>query len=372
IGYHQICNDVNDLVMQGALLILFPPTPTTGYRRPDKEGVKERLRELISLGFNLTYPVIGDIMQLFEPKLSDIGNILLESFDEIKNDPVNEFMHRILIESIKPERNFKKYDIWKFLNQKLGKIYDRKDTQINTGNKVAKKMDDHLSTKGKKRIGKLEFQEKAFLDVMDRYIGNTNKSTGTSLIFTPKFYEWVLETFGAEAKITKRCFDDILKTRVNIDKQFIQTPDTKVQECTYEAISNIWNIYCNKHVSFEHKHTQHLSQAAHEDILDPLFKGFLWRLFKLDPTHDHEAVTPSTTKKRHDDLRTLMIWYGCLVNLKDHLMISGDKFATREFKQSLETFLDVLERSEFKKGSKKRKQRLVINQSRKRRRKKET
>ena len=27
IGYYEICNDVNDLVMQGALLILFPPTP---------------------------------------------------------------------------------------------------------------------------------------------------------------------------------------------------------------------------------------------------------------------------------------------------------------------------------------------------------
>ncbi|EXX71513.1 uncharacterized protein OCT59_009065 [Rhizophagus irregularis] len=26
-GYHEICNDVNELVMQGALLILFPPTP---------------------------------------------------------------------------------------------------------------------------------------------------------------------------------------------------------------------------------------------------------------------------------------------------------------------------------------------------------
>jgi hypothetical protein len=31
IGYYEICNDVNDLVMQGALLILFPPTPASDW-----------------------------------------------------------------------------------------------------------------------------------------------------------------------------------------------------------------------------------------------------------------------------------------------------------------------------------------------------
>ncbi|CAG8746466.1 16454_t:CDS:1, partial [Acaulospora colombiana] len=103
IGYHQICNDVNDLVMQGALLILFPPTPPSDYVRPDVTKVNERLEELITLGFELNYTVIGDIMQLFEHRLADVGNIFIESFIKIKKISVKELIKRTLIESIKPE-----------------------------------------------------------------------------------------------------------------------------------------------------------------------------------------------------------------------------------------------------------------------------
>src|SRR5437868_6044658 len=53
IGYHEICNDVNDLVMQGELLILFPPTPALDWVCPSAETVTSRLAELRNLGFQL-------------------------------------------------------------------------------------------------------------------------------------------------------------------------------------------------------------------------------------------------------------------------------------------------------------------------------
>ncbi|PKK59575.1 hypothetical protein RhiirC2_287194 [Rhizophagus irregularis] len=60
IGYYEICNDVNDLVMQGALLILFPPTPASDWSCPSIEMVISRLAELINLGFSLKDNVIID------------------------------------------------------------------------------------------------------------------------------------------------------------------------------------------------------------------------------------------------------------------------------------------------------------------------
>jgi hypothetical protein len=51
IGYYEICNDVNDLVMQGALLILFPPTPPINWICPNVDTVVKRLRQLLDLGF---------------------------------------------------------------------------------------------------------------------------------------------------------------------------------------------------------------------------------------------------------------------------------------------------------------------------------
>ncbi|CAG8783265.1 2916_t:CDS:1, partial [Acaulospora morrowiae] len=243
--------DVNDLVMQGALLILFPPTPSCGYVRPDVNRVNERLEELIELGFDLTYNVIGDIMQLFENRLSDVGGIFLESFVKIKGITVKELLEKILIESIKPERNLKKFELWNFLNIHLEKIYD-----------------EDFNEEAKKLRSKIEYQEDAFMKAMTEYMEHTSESNITnnpdneddtedapkkfitSLKLLPKFYSWILKIFGANAEITKVCFDDILKTRVSINEQLIQDLNSELPpngwtKCSYEATVNIWKIFCN-------------------------------------------------------------------------------------------------------------------------------
>ncbi|CAG8771486.1 31233_t:CDS:1, partial [Racocetra persica] len=49
------------------------------------------------------------------------------------------------------------------------------------------------------------------------------------LTLPSKFYIWILTKFSVNAKITKLCFEDILKTRINVDKQLQQTPNIKIQ-----------------------------------------------------------------------------------------------------------------------------------------------
>ena len=53
IGYYEICIDVNELVMPGALLILFPPTPPDDWERPSVNAVMNCLRQLTDFGFQL-------------------------------------------------------------------------------------------------------------------------------------------------------------------------------------------------------------------------------------------------------------------------------------------------------------------------------
>ncbi|CAI2199249.1 14525_t:CDS:1, partial [Funneliformis geosporum] len=54
IGYYEICNDVNELVIQGALLIFFPPSPPNNWESPNVDIIVARLKHLIDLGFQLT------------------------------------------------------------------------------------------------------------------------------------------------------------------------------------------------------------------------------------------------------------------------------------------------------------------------------
>ncbi|CAG8742938.1 23550_t:CDS:1, partial [Cetraspora pellucida] len=88
IGYHEICKDMNDLVMKGALLLLFPSKPFVGWARPTVQDVNKRLMELIELGFQLNYNVINYIFHRFEHRLKDIGSILMESFMHVHEKPL--------------------------------------------------------------------------------------------------------------------------------------------------------------------------------------------------------------------------------------------------------------------------------------------
>ncbi|PKC56140.1 hypothetical protein RhiirA1_474440 [Rhizophagus irregularis] len=121
IGYYEICNDVNDLVMQGELLILFPPTPASDWSRPSIEMVISRPAELINLGFSLKDNVIIDALHMFEHRLNEIGDILWDAFLAIRSgENVYSLAFKFFREAFKPERNLKKDDLLNFLKSKFG------------------------------------------------------------------------------------------------------------------------------------------------------------------------------------------------------------------------------------------------------------
>ncbi|GBB83840.1 hypothetical protein RclHR1_01050014 [Rhizophagus clarus] len=115
IGYHEIYSDVNDLVMQGALLILFPPTPPINRIIPDVNSVVSCLRQLLDLGFQLTEIVMEEAFRLFEHRLNEIGDLLLSSFQEICRESKSTIVRSCLIQTMKPERNHRKFDLLEFL-----------------------------------------------------------------------------------------------------------------------------------------------------------------------------------------------------------------------------------------------------------------
>ncbi|RIA96174.1 hypothetical protein C1645_815758 [Glomus cerebriforme] len=70
INYNEICNDTK---MQRALLILFPPTPLNDWECPSECCIINRLN-IIDL---------EEAFHLFEHRLNEIGDILMDSFQEI-------------------------------------------------------------------------------------------------------------------------------------------------------------------------------------------------------------------------------------------------------------------------------------------------
>src|ERR1051325_9680071 len=119
IGYHEICSDVNELVMQGALLILFPPTPPNDWEIPGINVVVNRLRQLIVLGFQLTDIVMEESFHLFEHRLNEFGDILMDSFQIIHNKLRPDIACACLIQTIRPERSHRKTDLLEFLIDRI-------------------------------------------------------------------------------------------------------------------------------------------------------------------------------------------------------------------------------------------------------------
>jgi hypothetical protein len=216
IGYHEICDDVNDLVMQGALLILFPPTPALDWFCPTSDTVISRLSELIYLGFKLQDNVIIDALHMFENRLDEIGNILWDAFIIIRN---SEHLYSLALkffrEAFKPERNLKKDDLLNFLKSK----FDFHEQVV-------------------KQVVKEFFMEEKMCDIVLRR---------KSLILSPRIYQYILVTYGNESELASMCFEDILILRVYIDMP--QIPE--IPACTLDSITSIFDLYVKTRVTFQ-------------------------------------------------------------------------------------------------------------------------
>ncbi len=108
IGYNKICSDVNELVMQGALLIFFLPTPPNNWECFDVNTIVACLKQLIDLRFQLTDNVIEETFHLFEHRLNEIGDLLMGSFQVILKNQ-NQILHVLaLLRQLNPKGVLKK------------------------------------------------------------------------------------------------------------------------------------------------------------------------------------------------------------------------------------------------------------------------
>ncbi|RIB08415.1 hypothetical protein C2G38_352933 [Gigaspora rosea] len=257
IGYYGICEDTNDLVIQGALLILFLPTPSTEWKKPNVKDINKSLIELINLGFQLNYNVIADVFHLFEHRLDDIGNTLVESFLHVKQESLDTFLYHCIVETLKPERTYK-MDVWDFI---FSLIPNHAETEFN------KAFNNYLSNVASIII---------FSDIHIKPLASS-----------PKFYIWVLRKFDPDAQITVFCFNDLLETRISLDIQR-QASNVEVpigmNQCTFKAISDTFNIYCNTKNFFLPSHLEAISRSASHEILEPLFENYLPILFGIEVT----------------------------------------------------------------------------------------
>jgi len=262
IGYNEICSDVNELVMQGALLLFFPPTPPSNWECPDVNTIVARLNQLIELGFQLTDNVIEEAFHLFEHKLNDIGDLLMSSFQVIRKESKSDIAHSCLTQAIKPERNLKKTDLLEFLNDRIDQ------------------------------------PEEALKDALDYYkvgfrlsaesIKTTTKIR--SLTVHSNLYYWVLKNYGPNSEVTQRCFDDIIESRTWIDIKLQETPEREVPEnlttCAFNSICSIYLEFCNEKVPFKASYLQYLQLVNNKEITDPFFKVSLPIMFDLQLEED--------------------------------------------------------------------------------------
>ncbi|RIB28550.1 hypothetical protein C2G38_2157639 [Gigaspora rosea] len=282
IGYYEIVHDVNDLVMQGAVLILFPPIPSYDWNRPDTKGVIQRLSELIELGFDLSHLVILDILQLFEHRLSDIGKTIMDSFVKIRcrtDESKPKFYIDILTGAINPERHMKTTNLWDFLRSYIGEKNDHYYFLEAMGNYYYKD------------IGNV---------TIEKNVNTTNVMRKLSL--SPKYYNWVLLNFKPHLKIVTASFKDILATRVSID---INLQENNVPNEPISKICDTFKVYCQTYSHTEGfflpSQLKIICKATSEDIFEPLFKCYLYMVFEIKPEMTSIDIPPKIPDSMNQD-----------------------------------------------------------------------
>ncbi|GBB83845.1 hypothetical protein RclHR1_01050019 [Rhizophagus clarus] len=289
IGYYEICIDLNDLVMQGALLILFPPTPPANWICPNVDTVVKRLKQLIDLGFQLSDVVMEDSFHIFEHRLDRFGDILMDSFHRIHNSSKSSIASSCIIQAIKPERNHRNFDLLEFLLSKIG------DEQIeNVLNETLK-----------------------HYNVGFKYDANSIKSVKMrSSSVHSNFYYWILKKFGTNSVITQKCFEDIIESRIWIDLILQENPELDVPEhLTLQAFNSICSIYiefCNDKIPFKANYLPYLKLVKNEEIFMPLLEVSLPILFGLELKcklpydinyeYNRPEVIKKVNKKKYNDM----------------------------------------------------------------------
>ncbi|CAI2198072.1 7893_t:CDS:2, partial [Funneliformis geosporum] len=202
--------------------------PLSSFVKLITEGyiIVARLKHLIDLGFQLTDSVIEEAFHLFEHKLNEIGDLLMNSFQVIRKESESDLASSCLIHAIKPERNLKKTVLLEFLISK-----------IDQPSEALKNALDHYN------VG-FKFNDKTI---------RTTKEI-RSLSVQSNFYYWILKNCDPNSEITRKCFDDIFESRIWIDLKVQETPERNAPKhltsSSFNSICFIYLEFCNGKVPF--------------------------------------------------------------------------------------------------------------------------
>ncbi|GBC04912.1 hypothetical protein RclHR1_05940003 [Rhizophagus clarus] len=97
IGYNEICSDLNELVVEGSLLVYLPPNPPDNWVCPSANDIAESLQNLFNLGFRLTDKVIEESINLFESRINTVGEALLNAFSKLRGSTTPTIVESTLI-----------------------------------------------------------------------------------------------------------------------------------------------------------------------------------------------------------------------------------------------------------------------------------
>ncbi|CAG8513196.1 7347_t:CDS:2 [Cetraspora pellucida] len=303
--------------------------------KPTTENVTDRIKELIKIGFELSYTIIGDIMQLFEKRLAIIGNTLIEAFVEAKNDTKENLLFQCVIEALKPNRKLKGIEVFEFLYQEID---DDKEKLFSNAMDILK-------------------------DMTNNRILDGNDNSFKPLESSTMYYNWCLKKFGENAKITERCFEIILITRISIDNYYKQNQtQTGLMQDKFKNECEIFKIYCNARNFFKPSHLQIISKATHDDILKTLFEYYLAILFDIQtlytlPSTDnldtnvkipvytieknkiYQFQDESLFENRAEKIEAYKVeWFNELENSFNKIFNQNDLKGTNEFRNYLKRF----------------------------------
>ncbi|CAG8601815.1 19769_t:CDS:1 [Dentiscutata erythropus] len=247
----------------------------------------------------------------------------------IKQDTRENFLERCLIESLKSKHDSNKPHVWSFLHTL---IQNNPETTFS-------------------RVFNYYFKKNESL-IMESKI--------KKLTLSSNFYDWVLRKFGPEAQITRLCFEDILRARISIDKNLQQNVNvdipTGINQYEFQAICNIFKVYCNTKNFYLPSHLDTISQCTSQDILAPLFKYYLPDLFNVEKTFELPMQIIDDTDNHYKDIsirfkrkrkkRILKEWNQALNNILNN---NDAQFRlTETFRNYLQEFIyEKLQNSEF-------------------------
>ncbi|CAG8805439.1 11947_t:CDS:2, partial [Dentiscutata erythropus] len=204
------------------------------YVMPTVKEIVEKLQELIDLGFKPTAAVILDILQLFENRLNNVGERIINSFISVrKNEKREEFYKKIVVEAIKSERNIKKVEVFNFLDQIIG---NKSKSIFMDAMKIIRGKSPSYSIGGTNAIE--DFHSVKSVTTTPCY---------KPLSFNLTFYNWILMKFTENSEIAKFAFNDIIETRIGFDlyQNSSEYSLCKFIETKFIEACNIFKVYCN-------------------------------------------------------------------------------------------------------------------------------